>query len=290
MALAVHPAHRAAQRDGDAAPSEDVRRTPAHRRLVVRQDVRRRLDEGDLRPRAGFADAPVDGQRHLDAAGTGPHDASRARGRAGPAPPARRSAPGARPPVASAGRSSRAPARPGRRGRPARRPRRATGRRTGAAPRPRPRRARSTSIRSAMASHEPHPGAGGERGEIDRQVRLRVHALEEARHHAGVVVPGRRRHERDLGAGQRPGGEIGQDVEVGVTAAHQDEPPHGRARASAARPPGAAPLRTAPAAGALRTTPAGSGTARAGVAAARSARARGPRPGTARSEPCASAS
>ena len=230
----------------------------------------------------------MDGQRHLDAARHRPPRRSRARDRVGPAPPGRRSAPGARPPGAWAGPSPRALVRPGRRGRPASRPRRATGRRRGGSRPPASTMRPPTSIRSAMASTEPDAGAGGERGEIDRQLRLGVPALEEARHHAGVVVPGRRRHERDLGAGQRPGGEIGQDVEVGVTAAHQDEPASraGDARGGPACP-GSALLRTAPAAGAPRTTPAGSGTARAGGAAVRSARARGPRRGIARSEPSA---
>ena len=41
----------AAQRGGHAAPGEDRRRAASHRRLVVRQDARRRFDEGDLRAR-----------------------------------------------------------------------------------------------------------------------------------------------------------------------------------------------------------------------------------------------
>ena len=135
---------------------------------------------------------------------------------------------------------------------------------------------------------DPHPGAGGERGEIDGQVRLRVHALEEARHHAGVVVPRRRRsrasRRRRTAAGRRdrPGRGGGRDRRLPGRAASWPEARRARPGLS-----GSAPLRTAPVAGALRTTPAGSGTARAGGAAARSARARGPRPGIARSEPSA---
>jgi hypothetical protein len=49
----------------------------------------------------------------------------------------------------------------------------------------------------------------------DRNVRCGTYdAGAPSRHHPGVVVPGRRRHERDLDIGERPGGEIGQDVEV----------------------------------------------------------------------------
>ena len=228
----------------------------------------------------------MDGQRHLDAPGTGPHD-GHAHG------------------TASGRRGQRVDPR-AERDRPAHGPdrhRMLSYTREVEAGRPRAHverqdvegEVRAARVHDAPADvdplgrglEDPYSAARGERGEVDRQVRLGVPALEEAWHHAGVVVPRRRRHQRDLGAGQRPGGEIGQDVEVRVPAPDQDELPHGRGRARRPGLPGSALLRTAPAAGARRTTPAGSGTARAGVAGVRSARARGPRRGIARIEPSA---
>ena len=143
---------------------------------------------------------------------------------------------------------------------------------------------------SGRSQYDPRPGATRERREIDGQVRLGVRPLQEPRHHAGIVVPLRRRHERHVHVGKPPGREVGQDVEVGVAAAHEDEPLHGRAGmpwvgAEWPAPPAVVPLRTGLAGDALRTNPAGSGTERGGGAAVRSARARGPRPETGRSAP-----
>ena len=287
----LHPAHRAAQRDRDAAPGEDARGAPADRRRVAREHVGSAPRsatppaEGQRRGCAGGA------QRHLDAARRRRPRPSSARVRAAGAASA-----SIRARTSTACRMGRmVTACSARTGNAQSARSRAHVERQDVEGQPRLRRLHGASADVdplGPRPDDPRPGASRERGEIDRQVRLGVRALEEPRHHPGVVVPGRRRRRasrrrrqaagrrgrpgRGGGRGRRPPGRAGSRT---------GRPP--RAGAEWPAPPAAVPLRTAPGAGARRTSPAGSGTGRAGGAAGRSARARGPRPGTGRSAPCA---
>ena len=72
---------------------------------------------------------------------------------------------------------------------------------------------------------EARAGARGDRGEIEGQVGLAVGSLQESRHHSGVVVAREGRDQNQLHFRQGRAGSAGQDVDVRVSAAQEDEPP-----------------------------------------------------------------